>query len=360
MILIGSSMEKERLFFIDYAKAIGIFLVVFAHCAQKFSESVSHLGPFIYSFHMPLFFVISGFLLCLKNPSIESIGKIAKRLLIPYFIWSFVYLSAYLIRGFEFDVVVERLLAIITGRGVAPLWFLWDLFFSELIFVLLLAFWKTFGKIKFLCAMVALALATFLLSDFYELSQDILEENTFVMYCFISMARLFPSVFFLIVGALFVRVNKTLSCNKKTCFLLGLASFIVLFFIQKYTGNRVNMHLFYFENPLIFLVTGSLGSIAVLCLCKMFYPNIRVLAFLGRKSLDVMVLHYPPVPLMLCTGLTIGMVISKDNIFFVSLVTLALLVETCLVGALLGKIKKILKLACCKRLEHSVRVENRD
>ena len=45
----------ERDYRLDNAKAIGIFLVVFAHVM-----STSTITNYIYLFHMPLFFFISG------------------------------------------------------------------------------------------------------------------------------------------------------------------------------------------------------------------------------------------------------------------------------------------------------------
>ena len=48
-------MKKDRIILIDIAKAITIFLVIWGHISTG-----SALEKFLYSFHMPLFFVISG------------------------------------------------------------------------------------------------------------------------------------------------------------------------------------------------------------------------------------------------------------------------------------------------------------
>ena len=50
---------NSRIKFIDYSKGLGILFVVFGHvyCASNIVTN------WIYSFHMPLFFIISGFLL---------------------------------------------------------------------------------------------------------------------------------------------------------------------------------------------------------------------------------------------------------------------------------------------------------
>lgn len=46
---------RNRNYAIDVMKGIGIFLVVLGHL-------MSPRSPFIYSFHMPLFFILGGFL----------------------------------------------------------------------------------------------------------------------------------------------------------------------------------------------------------------------------------------------------------------------------------------------------------
>lgn len=59
-------MKRDNV--IDVAKGIGIVLVVFAHI--NFTEPIQF---FIYSFHMPLFFIISGVLFTKeKYPSLKQ------------------------------------------------------------------------------------------------------------------------------------------------------------------------------------------------------------------------------------------------------------------------------------------------
>lgn len=48
----------ERIGYIDTAKAVGIILVFMGHCSNV--VSIPYLHNFIYSFHMPLFFVLAG------------------------------------------------------------------------------------------------------------------------------------------------------------------------------------------------------------------------------------------------------------------------------------------------------------
>jgi fucose 4-O-acetylase-like acetyltransferase len=62
---------------VDIAKGIGIFLVIWAH-------GVCPVFPQISVFHMPLFFLLSGYVLNTKDGFKVSLGKKIKTLLIPF------------------------------------------------------------------------------------------------------------------------------------------------------------------------------------------------------------------------------------------------------------------------------------
>ena len=48
-------MEKARIETFDILKGIGILFVIVGHTFMK------EIGPFIQSFHMPLFFIVAGY-----------------------------------------------------------------------------------------------------------------------------------------------------------------------------------------------------------------------------------------------------------------------------------------------------------
>ena len=62
----GEMDIKQRLTYIDIARAIGILFVVLGHVNQFYRDSQgienSQTLIFIYAFHMPLFFILSGIL----------------------------------------------------------------------------------------------------------------------------------------------------------------------------------------------------------------------------------------------------------------------------------------------------------
>ncbi|MGG1754302.1 acyltransferase family protein, partial [Bacillus pumilus] len=75
---------NKRLEWVDAAKGIGILLVVMAHVPIPDS-----FKQFIYSFHMPLFFLLSGMMFrSSSRPALSFIQKKAKSLLLPYLYFS--------------------------------------------------------------------------------------------------------------------------------------------------------------------------------------------------------------------------------------------------------------------------------
>ena len=85
--------EKNRIEWVDFSKGVAMLLVVIAHTMQGGMYG-SMVRGVIYSFHMPLFFILSGFTMR-PSENIRSFGKktlkSAKSLLIPavllYFAW---------------------------------------------------------------------------------------------------------------------------------------------------------------------------------------------------------------------------------------------------------------------------------
>ena len=77
---------KERIGYIDAAKALAITLVILGHCD---CSCIPYLSRFIWSFHMPLFFILSG-MFVQPRPIGEALKKYARVYLLPYFLVSLV------------------------------------------------------------------------------------------------------------------------------------------------------------------------------------------------------------------------------------------------------------------------------
>lgn len=140
--------SKKRLVWLDMAKGLAIVLMVLGHCL----DSELPMRIFIYSFHMPLFFVLAGFTMHAK-PRMQVIRSSARRLLVPYFLVSAILLAFAFVppSSISGDLDTQKsaavvLVEILYGAGqegvilghhfqaIGALWFLPCLFVARIVF----------------------------------------------------------------------------------------------------------------------------------------------------------------------------------------------------------------------------------
>lgn len=131
-------MERKRLIWADSLKGVLIILVVLGHAIQYTIGNECYenrLWNIIYSFHMPAFMAVSGYLAFRLNSSAgggnlrKFVSRRFRQLLIPFFLWTLVW--AFIKGSISINVFFNYLLY--PGSG---LWFLWVLFIINVIFVL--------------------------------------------------------------------------------------------------------------------------------------------------------------------------------------------------------------------------------
>lgn len=142
----------SRVSFVDIVKAISIILVVIGHY-NPVGSPPSYLTAidFIYTFHMPVFMCMAGFLFYRsfkREVSYKSfVVKKFKRLMIPYFFFSLLIISIKLIFQqfipMEHAVVPMDYLSLFLFPKAAPfLWFIYTLFIIFLLVVPVLKYCK--------------------------------------------------------------------------------------------------------------------------------------------------------------------------------------------------------------------------
>jgi polysaccharide biosynthesis protein PslL len=112
---------------IDIAKGIGILFVVLGHNWVA-AHGKGELFKVIYSFHVPLFFFLSGLVMNFNNSFIETLIKKSDSYLKPYYIACFI--AGLFIVLYEKNNPINYLIRIVYGNGLVipwkwvPLWFL--------------------------------------------------------------------------------------------------------------------------------------------------------------------------------------------------------------------------------------------
>ncbi len=143
--------ETGPLLWVDAVKGLAILLVVFGHAwrgtwaAGLFAQSPDSLfaaiDARIYAFHMPLFFVVSGFFVLSSlqrySPA-RFLRNRATRLVWPLLLWSYIFLLSKIAAGPLANTPVElswELLFPFPGKW--QFWFLWALFLLHISLVVL-------------------------------------------------------------------------------------------------------------------------------------------------------------------------------------------------------------------------------
>lgn len=205
-----------RLIELDIAKGIGIILVVLGHSfllpgpTETSNLFLSTLRMTIYSFHMPLFFFISGYFMQIKGIGLkEIIVKKAKRLLIPYFFFGLLFapIKSYFSYLAHNSYQMSRFWELFWG-GVNPigeLWFLYFLFLISAVYYLL-------RKIFSAHLIVLLAFIGYSILAMFEVSNQF-ARNLFYFFPYFSLGVVIKehnwlknisiNVYFLLMGLFF-------------------------------------------------------------------------------------------------------------------------------------------------------------
>lgn len=144
-------MEKKKNAFIDYVKGIAILLVLVGHCIQygsgaSFLENGEYWNNIvmkvIYSFHMPLFVAVSGYLFWFSVKNHGMVNSIKSRIvrLVPVcFTWAIILSLVDFTKG-EFPGVKHTVYYFLTD-----FWFLWAIIFSTVCVALIEFVHNKFG-----------------------------------------------------------------------------------------------------------------------------------------------------------------------------------------------------------------------
>lgn len=295
-------MTKQRVAFLDYAKAIGIILVVLGHVINtqgNILPSGKIVLQYIYSFHMPLFFIISGIIIGNKINK-YSILNVFKNLFIPYIFWCFIYIVLLIYTNHDNwkFIFYERFIASITGRGIAPLLFIFSLLFGTVLSIFIIKLREIF-KINEIVFYTCTFLLLMFLTNLSIYIEKYVGNNMELKYLYTSISRVLPSVFFILFGFFISQLFKNVDYRLCKFFLC----LIILIFIVTITKNGVNMHLMKLGDVLTFFTTGIIGSLTILFLSLIVKGNF--LLNIGKRSFDIMVLHYPPIGIIHCVSMVL-------------------------------------------------------
>lgn len=275
--------EIKREMFIDIAKGIAILLMIVGH-------AINHgvLRNTIFSFHLPLFIITSGFFYKEKTIK-EDIKNLIIKLLIPTFIVTFL---IYMInnvysKGF-LDAFIESIKVIVTGwsykakinynfEGVNVVWFVYLLVGIRLLFRIN----KKIAKNDEICLLIIVILEVFI--------GYLLGLNGYWLPWSLDVA--FLSIFFYYIGYVLRNYNlleKILSNYK-------ILTLILIIWILGIKHSWIELAIRRYPHGLMCLITAVSGSIIVLKISKIIEEKFKncskMLAFCGKNSLYILFGH---------------------------------------------------------------------
>ena len=126
--------SSSRIVWVDFVRVISTFLVVLAH-VEGWSSDPRWANTIYYTLSrngVPLFFLISGFLLLSRQEDASTfLKKRAWKILIPFFVWSIIYdvywNQSLAETGLTLRAILSMLIRILRGPRATHLWFFYAL-----------------------------------------------------------------------------------------------------------------------------------------------------------------------------------------------------------------------------------------
>lgn len=272
---------NKRTDWVDYAKAIGIILVVYGHVARglhgagfEISEPIYKLvDSIVYSFHMPLFFFLSGLFFyssLLKRKAGELIFSKVDTILYPYLIWSLFQgsIEALLSNYTNGNASLSDVLSLLWSPR-AQFWFLYALFF---IFVVSAVVYSWVPK-KF-------NILVFVFAVFIYLFPTVLPDS--LISYFISQ-----NLVYFTFGIVFTKYIKVEYFSGVLAFSVLLISFVVgqWFFHQYLSMTYTSLG----PEALLLALTSILFLVSISFYLEKL--NYKLLAFIGASSMAIYMMH---------------------------------------------------------------------
>jgi fucose 4-O-acetylase-like acetyltransferase len=293
-------MKTGRVEYIDIARGIGILLVALAHAdVSLFSP---YLHRLIYSFHMPLFFFLSGYFF---NPGIPFGVLLKKRfdtILKPYLVTILlIYIASLSFTNMRFATVFGRIAKALYGTGYyidwVQLWFLPSLFvtslFAFLVYRVLLIHINN-RYVRWSVMLAILAVGVYFLDVFYPYSFSLLGKQYELYGLPFSLDLVLLSGFFYILGNE-IRLAFSDWTFANSWVFLGTGSALIL--LTSLFDYPVDFNTRLFTSFPVNTSAAILGILFTLAVSKQIELRTARLAsalkYIGQASLFILIFHVP-------------------------------------------------------------------
>lgn len=273
-------MEGQRKIWIDWAKTLSIFAIVWGHC---FPEG---LCGFIYAFNVPVFFIISGYL-CHREASFgKCFDKTLHNLIIPYFILAAIKVAGPVIKHIGDGEWIWSVAAVLGGfhslndaPGCSNLWFVYSLVIVKLLFQV------SSGKRDIALAMACLAGAV-VYNDILHLEWRWAVSNCLLAY-----------PFFIIGNSLRDKdiLQRLVTSARQYRYVAALAAalLIAVTYIVGTQNGQAKLYMGQYANNVVLFAVGALtGSMAVFVLSALLDGvRLKITRVISSGTIVILVFH---------------------------------------------------------------------
>lgn len=273
-------MEGQRKIWIDWAKTLSIFAIVWGHC---FPEG---LCGFIYAFNVPVFFIISGYL-CHREASFgKCFDKTLHNLIIPYFILAAIKVAGPVIKHIGDGEWIWSVAAVLGGfhslndaPGCSNLWFVYSLVIVKLLFQV------SSGKRDIALAMACLAGAV-VYNDILHLEWRWAVSNCLLAYPFFIIGNSLRDKDILqrlVTSARQYRYGAALAA----------ALLIAVTYIVGTQNGQAKLYMGQYANNVVLFAVGALtGSMAVFVLSALLDGvRLKITRVISSGTIVILVFH---------------------------------------------------------------------
>lgn len=272
-------LNSGRIRYIDYTKGFAILLMVFGH-VEVCNE---YIYNWIYSFHMPIFFLISGILMYVRESNngrikwYDLLKKRFRQLAIPYTVFCLIlalYFSLLQWISGEFITMSFYMGQIFTLRGILALWFLPCYAFAEVLSAMIIQISRYLCVIPF--------------SLFFLCYYGLNIESIYIA----NVVRMLLGCVMVLLGYFLQKWDVISKCPiVMALILLSIGSIL-----SQFEGHTA-MHALYLGNLFVYFITFLIMSISLFSIFKYMeikYADSKLshfLTFWGTNSIVVLCTH---------------------------------------------------------------------
>lgn len=282
--------NNNRIEWLDALRGFAIMLIVFGHTIP-YSTHLMGIQNYLVSFHVPLFFFISGLLFKVKK---ETFFSFVKRkfltIMVPFYFFGLLYLIPYYFWGNDVAVslgknnysIINSILSLLYGSGRnemlaqnSSLWFL-PCYFSTVCIQKIIDININNTLKNNIIISFSLFLIGFIIYKFYNFPLPFCFEIAIVMCGFIYLGKI---------------IHNTGLLEFKHNYVLGSILLFLGFVIHLSNGHISCMANYYSHYYIIFVLSSILSISGYTFIFKK--NNNKILNYLGKNTMPILLLHKP-------------------------------------------------------------------